>query len=353
MDGYPQWVLDWNDQRKAEALSGERWTLLMDRSRYQFADQDDRAYEVDLKGYGKTFPHAFGTADHPLFFTRVLVSPVGDRLLLDFGKALIKAEDIGKDKVTDYLSISFSVVDAVNHFFGPSSLENEDSVLQLDRTLTNLFEFIDKEIGLNNTLIVFSADHGSPEMPEYAEELGHAAGRIYSDELLTIARELSDRLFNAQDLVKDFFRPYIYLDFAEIDRRGLDRNSVAQAIADGLETVPGIAGAIPSHGTKKPARSSQSEAIRHNYHNQRSGDIYVYQEPYWFLFDRGAVGVMHGSPWAYDTHVPIIFSGPGIKPSKISRLVHPIDVAPTLSAYLGMSPPAAAQGSILPEIAQP
>lgn len=352
LDRYPEWVSAWNSQREAEKLSGRDWTLLLDRSKYQFAKQDDRAYEVDLKGYGRTFPHAFGTPDHPLFFTRVLVSPFGDQLLLDFGKALIKAEDIGKDDVTDYLAISFSGVDAVNHFFGPSSLENEDIVLQLDRMLADLFQFIDKEIGLSNTLIVFSADHGMAEMPEYAEELGHAAGRIYNDELLAIAQELSAQLFDEESLVKDFFRPYLYLDFAEIDKRGLDRNLVAQAIADGLEKVRGVAGAIPSHGKQQFDRSLQSEAIRHNYHDQRSGDIYIYQEPYWFLFDRGPVGAMHGSPWAYDTHVPIIFAGPDIKPARISRLVHPVDVAPTLSAYLGISPPAAAQGIMLSEIVQ-
>ena len=150
MSEYPQWVRTWNERRMAEALDGRQWTLLLDRSRYIFAENDDRPYEVDLKGYGRTFPHAFGPTNHPLFFTRVAVSPEGDRLLLDFGKKLIQAEDIGQDEVTDYLSISFSSVDAVNHFFGPSSLENEDTVIQLDRTLADLFHFIDKEIGLDH-----------------------------------------------------------------------------------------------------------------------------------------------------------------------------------------------------------
>jgi len=350
MDEYPKWVRIWNDQRKAETLSGKQWTLLMEQSRYRFADNDDRAYEIDLKGYGKTFPHPFGDADHPLFFTRVAVSSEGDRLLLDFGKALIKAEDIGQDDVTDYLSISFSGVDAVNHFFGPSSLENEDIVLQLDRTLADLFRFIDNEVGLDKTLIVLSSDHGMAEMPEYAKELGYDAGRIYSDEILSLAQELSADLFGSKALVKDFFRPYIYLDVRAVDERGLDSSTVAIAIAHGLEKVPGIGGAVPIHSSGEGVRSPQSEAIRHNHHNQRSGDIYVFQLPYWYLFDRGAIGVMHGSPWAYDTHVNIIFSGPGIKPASVNRLVHPIDVAPTLSALLGLSPPAAAQGEVLVEV---
>ena len=188
------------------------------------------------------------------------------------------------------------------------------------------------------------------EMPEHANELGYEAGRIYSDEILSLARELSDDIFGSGALVKDFFRPYIYLDGNAIGERGLDKSAVATAIALGLEQVRGIGGAVPNNSLKEAVRNPQSEAIRHNHHEQRSGDIYVFQQPYWYLFDRGSVGVMHGSPWAYDTHVNIIFSGPGIKPAKVDRLVHPIDVAPTLSALLGLSRPAAAQGKVLVEV---
>jgi predicted AlkP superfamily pyrophosphatase or phosphodiesterase len=350
MNEYPRWVRAWNEQGLAEALDGRQWTLLLDRSRYLLADQDDRPYEVDLKGYGRTFPHAFGSAKHPLFFTRLIVSPEGDRLLLDFGKKLIRAEEVGQDDVTDYLSMSFSAVDAVNHFFGPSSLENEDTVLQLDRTLADLFRFIDKEIGLDKTLIVLAADHGMAEMPEYATELGHDAGRIYGDEVLSSARELSAKLYDHPELVKDFFRPYLYLDRAALDEKGLDRGTVAAAIAEGLARMPGIAGAVPSHTLGKQVGTPQTRAIRHNHHERRSGDVYVFQQPYWFLYDRGPIGVMHGSPWAYDTHVNIIFAGPGIGAAKVHRLVHPVDVAPTLSALLGLSPPAAAEGEVLLEV---
>lgn len=350
MTEYPQWARTWNEQRKAEALGGQQWTLLLAQSEYQFADNDDRPYEVDLKGYGRTFPHAYGSVSHPLFFTRVAVSPEGDRLLLDFGKELIQAEEIGQDEVTDYLSISFSGVDAVNHFFGPSSLENEDIVLQLDRTLADLFHFVDKEIGLDQTLIVLSADHGMAEMPEYAKDLGYDAGRIYSDEVLSHAKELSADLFDGSDLVKDFFRPYLYLDRAAMDEKGLDYGTVTAAIASGLAKMPGIGGAVTSQALGIQTSNPQTKAILHNHHKQRSGDIYIYQQPYWFLFDRGPIGVMHGSPWTYDTHVNIMFAGPGINTAKVHRLVHPVDVAPTLSALLGISPPAAAKGEVLVEV---
>ncbi|MEH6591618.1 MAG: alkaline phosphatase family protein [Halioglobus sp.] len=350
MDRYPDWTEAWNAKRLAEKMAGQHWTLQNEASSYKFAHQDNRPYEIDLKGYGKIFPHAFGPVQHPLFFTRVLVSPVGDQLLLDFGKTLIKAEELGSDGVTDYLSISFSSVDAVNHFFGPSSLENEDVVIQLDRTLEELFSFIDTEVGLNNTLIVFSADHGMADMPEYAVEQGKDAGRLYSDEILAMARKISTKLYDSEAIVKDFFRPFLYLDGEVLARKALSREDVSAAIAGVISKEAGIGGAVSSHASLQGEATDIALAVRNNIHPQRSGDIYVYQEPNWFMFDRGPIGAMHGSPYSYDTHVPIIFVGPGIRPMHIHRRVHPIDVAPTMSALLNMPAPAAAQGTVLAEV---
>ena len=353
MDKYPDWVNNWNGGNNAAQLANGQWELSMDPEKYRPGRRDDRPYEIDLKGYSRTFPHPYGPPDHPLFFTRVLVGPEGDRLLLDFGKDLIEAEAVGEDEITDYLSISFSGVDAVNHFFGPASLESEDVLLQLDRTLADLFKFIDERIGLDNTLIVFSADHGMAEMPEYATELGYEAGRHYGDDVLASAREISSALFGSDKLVKDFFRPYLYLDGNAIKASGLDRQAVATAIADDLAKIEGIGGAIANSSNAGRKLFGAAAAVQRNYHPQRSGDIYIFQQPYWFMFERGPVAAMHGSPWSYDTHVPIIFAGRGIKPAQIDRLVHPIDVAPTLSAILNISPPAAAEGSVLEEVIQP
>jgi predicted AlkP superfamily pyrophosphatase or phosphodiesterase len=349
MDAYPEWVNDWNRKRQAESVSGKHWELLLEQTQYRHRDQDDRPYEVDLKGYGKTFPHPFGTVEHPLFFSRVLISPRGDQLLLDFCKALIRNERIGEDEGTDFLSISFSSVDAVNHFFGPSSLENEDVVVQLDRTLAELFEFVDAEIGLKHTYIVLSADHGMAEMPEYAEELGYEAGRLYGDEVLEMAKKISQQLYGGDSIVKDFFRPYLYLDEKSIKAKELDRGAVAVAIAAELAKMQGVGGAIATRSIDQSANTSELSAVRYNQHPERSGDVYVFQSPYWFMFDRGAVAGMHGSPWKYDTHVPLIFVNPGVKSATVYRSVHAIDVAPTLSAMLGISAPASSQGEVLSE----
>jgi predicted AlkP superfamily pyrophosphatase or phosphodiesterase len=346
---YPDWAAQWNGRRQGESYTGKSWTLLKEPSKYLLANQDDRPYEVDLKGYGRVFPHPFGQSNHPLFYTRLLVSPIGDQLTLDFCKTLIQNEELGKDDIPDYLSISFSAVDAVNHFFGPSSLENEDVVLQLDSTLAELFEFIDKNVGLKKTLIVLSADHGMADMPEYMTELGFEAGRLYPDEVIHIANETGKQQFGIDGLVRFFFRPYLYLDEVKMTQAKLDRSKVEQAIAAALTDNKGITLAVSRSGLPAMQTTPLLSQIQRNYHPSRSGDIYVVQDPYWFMFNKGPVAAMHGSPWKYDTHVPIIFAGSKIKSQTIHRLVHPVDVAPTLAALLGMTSPSSANGSPLSE----
>jgi predicted AlkP superfamily pyrophosphatase or phosphodiesterase len=300
---------------------------------------------------GVFFPHPFGKADDKLFYTRILVSPVGDQLLLDFSKALLLDEKLGQDEIPDYLSISFSAVDAVNHLFGPSSLENEDVVVQLDRILSDLLAFIDKAVGLKYTLIVLSADHGIADMPEYMTELGYKAGRLDPDQIVATANKIGQK-FGIDEVVRFFYRPYLYLNDEKIVAAKLDRIKVEHAIADALTDFDRIALAAASSRLTAQQSNPLINKVRNNHHVSRSGDIYIIQEPYWFLFDKGPVVAMHGSPWRYDTHVPIVFMGFGIQPKMVHRRVHPVDVAPTIAALLGMTPPGSAQGSLLAEIFQ-
>jgi len=257
---------------------------------------------------------------------------------------------LGQDDVPDYLSISFSGVDAVNHFFGPSSLENEDVVMQLDRSLADLFTFVDKTVGLEHTLIVLSADHGMADMPEYMTELGYSVGRIKSEQIIKIANDVGKQQFDIDNLVRFFFRPYLYLNEGKIVKAKLSQAIVERAIAAALAESEGIALAVPSSGFESLQASPVIKQVQRNFHPTRSGDIYIAQKPYWFMFEEGPIAAMHGSPWRYDTHVPIIFAGLDINAQTIHRLVHPVDVAPTLTAMLGMTSPSSAQGSPLVEV---
>jgi predicted AlkP superfamily pyrophosphatase or phosphodiesterase len=343
---YPNWVTAWNAERKAEQAAGSEWKLISEPESYLLIDHDDRPYEADLRGYGRTFPHPFGKKDDPLFATRILVSPIGDELVADFSKALVTSENVGQDDTPDFLSLSFSSVDAVNHFFGPSSLENEVIVRRLDRTLADLFDFIDKSVGLEHTLIVLSADHGMADMPEYMSSLGYEVGRLSPDQIVEAANGAGKAL-GIDEVVKSFYRPYVYLDYEKIAAAGVERSVAERSVAAAIDEIEGVAIAAPTHHLAELDSDPAIGMIRNNHNRGRSGDIYVVQRPYWFLFDKGPVACMHGSPWNYDTHVPIMFAGSGIPASRTTLLVHPVDIAPTIAALLGITAPGASQGSIL------
>lgn len=349
-DAYPKWVTDWNAKRPAVAAVGTSWTLSSPIESYLLADNDDRDYETDLKGFGVTFPHPYGDPEDGLYYTQVLISPLGDQITADFAQTAIIAEGLGHDDTTDYLSVSFSGVDATNHFFGPSSLENEEMVRSLDRVLEGFFNFVDVAVGNENVVYVLSADHGMAELPEFVAQRGFQAERMFAEDLQDDLNGVLLNTFGIENAVKYFFRPYIYLDHGAIHEASADKRAVERLIVDTLSDRSGIAVAMPVPPFADQIGHPLEASIRNNFNQRRSGDIYVAQSPYAFLVNKSSLAGMHGSPWNYDSHVPIIFAGPGIKPQRVARDVATTDVAVTLSSLLGTSLPSAATGNALEEV---
>jgi predicted AlkP superfamily pyrophosphatase or phosphodiesterase len=360
---YPAWVKQWNAAKPADAYKGKSWELLNDRATYVHGQMDDRPYEADLKPLGRIFPHPLG-GDTKYFYLLLTLTPIGDMLTLDFAKTLVENEKLGQnDKgAPDYLQISFSSTDYIGHLFGPSSLETEDNILRLDRTLADLFQFIDEKVGLDKTLIVLSADHGAPEAPEYMGALGLSTGRFAFDWFKTEGplTEALQKKFGRDDLISGHSHPYLYLNLETISSAGLDLADVERFVADELMKIPGIAYAM-TRGDLLAGRITESPVqnqIRRSFHPTRSGNIHMVPQQYWFLHSTeeaekmgiGSIAAIHGSPWAYDTYVPIFFAGSGVPARIIGRRVAPTDIAPTLAAYLGVKPPSGSVGAVLTEV---
>ena len=223
-DDYPSWVKQWNAAKPADAYKEKSWELLHDRATYVHGEMDDRPYEADLNPLGRTFPHSLG-GDTKYFYLFLTLTPVGDALTLDFAKALVENENLGHNDTgaPDYLQISFSSTDYIGHLFGPSSLETEDNILRLDRTLADLFHFIDEKIGLDQTLIVLSGDHGAPEAPEYMAEMGLSTGRFAFDWFKTEGplTEALQKKYGRADFISGHSHPYLYLNLDAIASAGL------------------------------------------------------------------------------------------------------------------------------------
>lgn len=355
-DTYPQWVNSFNASKPSLAYANKSWELMYEPSEYMFGEKDDQEWEIAVGVFGRVFPHAYGPADGKYYTTFLTVSPAGDDLTLDFTKALIENEAIGEDNVTDYLSVSFSSTDYIAHTFGPSSLESEDNLLKLDKTLEELFAFVDKKVGLKNTLIVLSADHGTPEAPPQVNEYGIEASYVDPatwDRAPGIER-LKKEFGIGKKLIQAFYPPYIYLNHQVIKEKGLDLARVEEVVANEIMKFKGVNNAVSSTALMegRVANTEDMRLILNSHNVKRSGDIFILFEPNWFIndFEGLTVACTHGSLWNYDTFVPVIFAGANLKPQRVYRKIETVDVARTLSAYVNVKPPSGANGEILEEV---
>jgi len=355
-DAYPKWVDAFNATKPALAYANKSWELMYKPSEYMFGDKDDQEWETDVGGFGRVFPHAYGAADGKTFTTFLTLSPAGDELTLDFAKKLIENEDIGQDAVTDYLAVSFSSTDYVGHVFGPSSLEAEENMLRLDKTLAELFAFVDKKVGLKNTLIVLSADHGGPEAPPQVNQYGIEANYIDPETWDKAAgiKKLKKEFGIGKELIQAFRPPYIYLNKKVIKEKGLDLAQVEEAVANEIMKFKGVSNAVSSTALMegRVPNTVDMHLILNSHNVKRSGDIFIVYEPNWFIndFDGLTVACTHGSLWNYDTFVPVIFAGANLKPQKVYRKIETVDVARTLSAYVNVKPTSGANGNVLTEV---
>jgi predicted AlkP superfamily pyrophosphatase or phosphodiesterase len=284
------------------------------------------------------------------------LSPPGDRLVLDFAKQALLGEQLGQDDVTDYLSVSFSSTDYVGHVFGPSSLEAEDNILRLDRALAELFAFVDEQVGLDNTLIVLSADHGGPDTPGYLNGLNIPAGYVDPgswDKDAAIAR-IKKQFRIDGDLIAAYDHPYVYFSDGVKNNRKIDQEALEAAVVEELMKLDGVSLAVSSSALRqgKLPDTDTYRPVINNFNAKRSGEVFVVFEPNWFINDMEGLTVAstHGSPWRYDTYVPVVFAGMGLGPRIVDRRVQTVDVAVTLAAFMGIKPPSGSAGQPLTEV---
>lgn len=355
-DEYPQWVTDWNQQKLAEQYSNTRWELSLPPEKYTVKESNPD-YKVDLDGFKRTFPHPYSSVDNKYYSTTLTVSPAGDELTENFASTLLRQENLGKGTFPDYLSVSFSSNDYVIHMYGPTSLETEDNLIRLDKTIAKLLKNIDQQVGLENTLIVLSADHGASEAPAVVNALGgHQPATFDQKQLISpqLLTRLKTEFSLGEDAIRLYAQPYIYLNHNVIKKKGVPLEKVQMVVAEELLKINGIAYAVTSTDIEKNQvpNTHTMQLVKNNYHPARSGDVYIVYQPRNFINDMDGLTIAstHGSPWRYDTYVPVIFAGYNIDDKQISREITPYDIAPTLSSILGITQPSGATGQILTEV---
>lgn len=357
-DALPSWVTSYNALRRSDGYRGLSWTLRHEPRWYRFGAADDRPEENrSLPAFGRTFPHTYPVADDGLQ-AAIAASPALDELVVDFALTLLDAEGLGRGPATDVLAVSLSSTDYVGHLFGPASVEAEDNLARLGVTLSRLMGAVEARLGRDHVWVVLSSDHGGAEIPETLARKGLDAGRVDPTALVDdLSRELSRRYRTTASLVVDFIAPYLYLDERRIEALGVPLAEVEEVAARFLETKPGLERVYTAHELRRGegGRDAVARRVRRSYFPARSGNLHVVERQNWLMYHAPGdqeLSAGHGSPWAYDTHVPIVFVVPGVAPATVSRHVSPSSIAPTLTNLLGVRSPSAASRRVLPQLSR-
>jgi predicted AlkP superfamily pyrophosphatase or phosphodiesterase len=357
MEAYPAWWTEFYAEKPQDKYFGQTWTLLLDEAAYARSEPDDRAWSTKYKGLGTKFPHPIsGGADKPgkAYYDAMMWTPYGDLLTLDFVKAAIEGEALGRNPsgAPDILAVSWTSHDYVNHLFGPESRQSHDHTLRLDRVLADLFAYVDARVGAENVLVTLSADHGFMNIPEYSGSRRLDAGRIDPEHMIAEVNKALSAKFGDGRYVTTWWNPTLYIDYGLIETRKLDRVAVENAAQAFLRAYPGVE-AVYTRTQLEEGRipdTRMSRQVTLAWHQQISGDIVVMNKPNWYLFAKpGAYASTHGSPWSYDTNVPLALYGPGwIKPGKYGDS-EVVDLARTIAHLLNVRPPNGCEGRVLAE----
>lgn len=363
MDAVPGWVSSFNNEERSNAFLDTTWNTLFPVAEYIESAADDNPYEPSLGGKPKpTFPYDLKEMrlkyrGNNVEYQLMLVSPDGNTLLTEFAMEAIKNEKLGADGETDLLNISYSVTDVVGHTFGPQSVELEDVYLRLDRNLETLFNYLDTNVGKGNYLLFLTSDHGVLPVASYlhANKLPAGVGRIKGYRVALDS--YLNSIYGNRPWISYFEEDQIYLNRDLILERKLSLATVQQQVAEFMATLEGIHSVVTAHDLQtRDFSNGLRSLVQNGYLSARSGDVFIILNPGIVLNVNSEInieqvkGTTHGTGFAYDRHVPLIWMGRGIPHGESVRPVSPIDISPSLAMFLNLQLPSGSVGVPLTEI---
>lgn len=344
----PGYLRNFNDGPAMKAAVGKPWELLLAADRYQQIVPDDNPYETNVPFFGRKFPHPMPPEPNAVYYKLLEATPFGNEMTLAAASEIIEQEKLGQDEHPDLLCVGLSANDYVGHAFGPQSLEVQDITLRTDLQLGAFVKFIESRLGDAPWVLALSSDHGVGPVPELAATLKLPGLRNPLGEPKALAQRLEERLRSVfgtpaenAKLVLHAEPGEIYLNTTVRELAG-DNLVKAQRLVQAalLELAP--VAAAHTRDELSAANSGQGlfEQFRLEFNPQRSGDVLFVLEPYAIS---GKNAATHGSPWNYDSHVPLLFLGHGVRPGRYANRVSPGAIGPTLAVFLNVeAPPAAA-----------
>lgn len=286
---------------------------------------------------------------------QIYASPFVDTATLQIARLLVEQEQLGQDKIPDLLAISLSANDTVGHLYGPFSAEAEDTLQNIDQQLAKFMDFLDGHLGVNNYVMVLTADHGVADLPEWRSRGGASqcpaeGGR---PALMSTLAGLFWQVYWRQtgpfdmpgELVK-FSGEQVYINREYVAANNLDFAEVATLLEGMLESVD-VVRHVWSRAELAASTTEEARLLRNSLVPERSGDLILQLWPDCVVRTDGT-GTSHGSLYGYDRDIPLVFYGAGVMPGQVGGAAHSVDIAPTLANLLGLQMPAGLDGQILP-----
>ncbi len=350
MNALPDWVTRFNNRKLVDSLYRLNWNTSLPQDVYsQYATADMKDYEN--KPFGKeatSFPYdlsKFAEKD----YTKISTTPYGNTLTAEMAKAAITAEKLGKGPATDFLAVSFSSPDYIGHSFGPNSWEMVDDYVRLDDELGKLFIFLDATVGKGQYTAFLTADHAVAHIPAFMKE-NKLPGGVMDD--AGSMKEMNTRIkekFGVDNAIVSMYNYQVYLNHPKIDAEKIDDELIKKWIIQYLKKNEAVANAFATADIMTtPINKTLREMLANGFNPARSGDVQVILKPGYI--EGSATGTTHGLWYPYDSHIPLLWYGWGIKKGKTNRETYMTDIAPTVAALLHIQMPSGSVGKVIEDV---
>ncbi|MCE9605416.1 MAG: alkaline phosphatase family protein [Planctomycetia bacterium] len=351
----PDYLEAYNATGQTKRYSGGTWDLSAAPELYERYYADDAPFEANLPVLGRAFPHPLPTADDNGFAKLITTSPRGSEMTLAVARLVLTEEKLGLDDDTDLLCVNLSSNDYVGHAFGPYSLEVQDMTYRTDRLLGEFIQFLDLKVGAGRWTLALSSDHGVAPVPEHAVTMKLPARRVSSEHFAALRARIEAALSlqfgtiadGKKKYVQSFDSSTVYLDRGLAELQG-EHYAAAQRIVRDIVTADDAV-AIAFTRDELVRGGNETELFHRMtlaFYARRSGDVLYCLKPYYIA---GSTTATHGSPWEYDTHVPVLLLGAGIQAGRFDRMVSPPMIAPTLARIAKVDAPSGCTVEVLQE----
>jgi len=352
MPNLPNWLADENKKKLADLYLTKTWDTSFPVSQYTNCLTDENPYETGIEGR-IVFPYVLSDIAKGMSISaryRLLwQTPFGNTLTKDMAIATMVNENLGKDRFTDMLTISFTATEHIGNAFGPMSIEVEDAFLKLDKDLEHFLQFVDEFVGKQNTLVFLTSNHGAAQMPAYLADLKIPVGYFNYNSALSLLRSYLNALYGSGDWIKGYFGQQLYLNSDLIENSKMKLDDFREVVAQFLIQFTGVSNTLTATALQNNQYTEGYQSkMQNNYYPRRSGDVFVNLHPGWV--EKSLRVTSHNSAYPYDAQVPLIWYGWKVKRDMIVRQVDMTDVAPTISSMMNIMPPNASTGKVIDEL---